>query len=43
MDPLNHLINEIGISMVTTGIAVQQARRRADDATGQAPPLLAAA
>lgn len=44
MDPLVHLINEIGISMVTTGIAVQQARRRADDAAaGQAPPWLAAA
>lgn len=43
MDPLNHLINEIGISMVTTGIAVQQARQRADDAAGQAPPWLAAA
>lgn len=44
MDPLNHLINEIGISMVTTGIAVQQARQRADDnASGQAPPRLAAA
>jgi hypothetical protein len=43
MDPLNHLINEIGNSMVTTGIAVQQARQRADDAAGRAPPRLAAA
>jgi hypothetical protein len=43
MDPLNHLINEIGISMVTTGIAVQQARQRADGAAHQAPPRLAAA